>query len=228
MDSAPLSRNFGRSAISATLARSTACILAALLVWAGIANFGLLSFRPSLATLARLVAGVGILFARSWGYYLAYLVTLSTLWLPLRTSFVPFSQPISRALWLYAGFDREFTFAIFNLIIAASLGWTHYILHRDGRLDQPVNAPTRRRIVRACQILSGITFALPVILFVYAAISDPPGSNPGGFGGGEKAFFILILGWPFVLVGLIGLIITRRLLQKLPKSDTSNTTAPPG
>jgi len=195
------------------------------LVGSGIFQFFLSNFRLPLFAVALVVAGMAILFARSWGYFIVYFITFASLMPPQRTSLLPIAGTIHHALWLYAGFEREVTLILLNVLCAGLFAWTHYVLHRAGSLDQPLSAPTRHRVVVAALLTSAAAILLPIVFFIYALIVDPPGpGGPGAPGGGMIALIVVLLSWPFVLAGLIGVILFGLILRRSRRTEIGGKT----
>ncbi len=170
-------------------------MLGVLLIWNGawsvlLSNFGgRIGGNSSFAAVLILLAGAAIYLQRAWGYYIVYAVTAAS-WLTRQSSIAywPFSPWIARKLF-WIGIDRDYTIFFLNLLFVGTLAWTHYRLQSHQLLGLPLSGVSRRRLLVACLVISGLAVLVPALFFVSALFVDPPGGrNPGGPSGGMFPF----------------------------------------
>lgn len=192
-----------------------AAILAVVFIASGIWQIAPIPMRNAPFGAALVASGTAILFTRSWGYYLAYLLAFSALIPPQRAWLIPVSAPLGQTLRMYVGMEPELLTVLISLLCAGMLGWTHYALYQSQRLDQPLSSTTRRVATITALVISIVAALLPLLAFIYWIIRDPPGrGGPGTPGGGFPAFFVLFVGWPFMLGGVIGTVICIWIIKR--------------
>lgn len=181
---------------------------AVLLMGSGVYQLFLVTPRPSTLGVALVVSGAAVLFRRSWGYYIAYLAAFSCLLPPQRISLIPVASSVRRFFRLYAGMEPEVIYALISFLLAGVLGWSHYMMRQTDELNRPMSLNSFRQANRAGLLVSLALVFLPAINFIYQLIMDPPmPGGPAAPGGGLRALYTLYRGWPFVLAGLIGIIV---------------------
>jgi len=204
-------------------------------------------YVPVLIAIVLIVASVGILLRRRWGYDigLAYLV-LSIAVIPLRPllrgndgllrslasgmyyigqlPLVNVATAVARyfnwwGLPLGIG-SAAFLIAILALVLAAQRQLASPPAEQSSH-DFARQRATLKRIAVAC----GLIILLPIVgVFIVAFddLSQGTGSSPGGFGGGYHTLYAAIAASPVVLAGAIGLAITLVMRRRLKENSPAH------
>jgi hypothetical protein len=201
------------------IAKWVAAAIAVLLVGSGIYQFVPSSARPSMLGVTLVVGGTAIVYGRSWGYYIVYLLAFSNLMSPQRTWLIPVGQSIRHSLWLYAGMEPELISITLSILCAALLGWTHYVLSNAHQLDRPLSITTRHWTAIGALVISIALVLVPTFKLIYLLAIDPFGSGgPAAPGGGVRAVYYLYGSWSLVLVGLVGACVSLVALKRIRPS----------
>ncbi|WP_428308809.1 hypothetical protein [Lacipirellula sp.] len=194
---------------------------------------------------ALIATSIGVVLCRPWAYRIAFAYPLVTIVAVLTHPLVAGRDTSLRFIkWLVRLFEalplgliadevaRYFSWwgvpgvasaTAFLLVVLALLNSSErrLALPRGGAAEVEVSRDrehklsTLKWIARAC----GLAILVPIGCVAIVAIGDPPGSSPGGFGGGYRTFFAAIIAAPIILAGAIGLAITlvmRRRLKEQP------------
>jgi hypothetical protein len=71
----------------------------------------------------------------------------------------------------------------------------------------------------ACLVASCLAVLVPILLFAWAWAIDPPGpAYPGGPPGGIYPTLVFVFGGPFVIAGLLGAIVSWKVLKKMTRT----------